>query len=334
MQTHNIVDRFIEERAARHGADAGFSRQLLAEVDVALALLEVRGDVGQHEVRALGIGEGDADVAHALGEDLFHVRVVRAELVIVAQRHVEADDGGLHQRRRAADGVEVVVLADARHDVLRRDGIAESPAGDGVGLGERRAGDRALPHAGDAVHVDVLAAVVDDVLIHLVHDGVNVVADAEVGDGLELFLGEDLAARVRGIADDDGLRAAAERIFEHVRVKGERRRIQRDKDRLAVGHDDLCAVVFEERGEHHDAVARIRQGEERVDHRFGRADGRDDLGLGVDGAAHEVTAFARDGLAEIRRTHRDGVLMGTFVAHDLEAVHHLLGRVQIGEALR
>ena len=56
VQTHNIVDRFIEERAARHGADAGFSRQLLAEVDVALALLEVRGDVGQHEVRALGIG--------------------------------------------------------------------------------------------------------------------------------------------------------------------------------------------------------------------------------------------------------------------------------------
>ena len=39
VQTHNIVDRFIEERAARHGADAGFSRQLLAEVDVALAFL-------------------------------------------------------------------------------------------------------------------------------------------------------------------------------------------------------------------------------------------------------------------------------------------------------
>lgn len=167
-----------------------------------------------------------------------------AKLVIVAQRHMEADDGGLHQRRRAADGIEVVVLANARHDVLRRDGVAESPAGDGVGLGERRAGDRALPHTGEAVHVDVLAAVVDDVLVHLVHDGVNVVADAEVGDGLELFLGEDLAARVRWITDDDGLCAAAESVLEHVRVKGERRRVQGNEDRLAVGHDDLCAVVF------------------------------------------------------------------------------------------
>ena len=176
----------------------------------------------------------------------------------------------------------------------------------------------------------MLAAIVDDMLIHLVHDGVNIVADAKLGNDLELFLGEDLAAGVRGVADDDGLCTAAEGVLQYVRVEGERRRVQGDKDR----HDGLGTVIFKKRGEHHNAVARIGQGEERVDHGFGRTDGGDDLGLRVNGAAHEMAALARDGLTEVRRTHRDGVLVGAFVADHLKAIRHLLGRVKIGEALR
>ena len=118
-----------------------------------------------------------------------------------------------------------MILSDTRHDRLRRDGVAESPAGDRIGLGKRGAGHRAFPHAGEAVHINVLAAIVNDMLIHLVHDGVNIVADAKLGNDPELFLGEDLAAGVRGVADDDGLCTAAEGVLQYVRVEGERRRV-------------------------------------------------------------------------------------------------------------
>ena len=61
---------------------------------------------------------------------------MRAELLIIAVRHIEAHNGGFHQRRRRTDGIEVVVLLDAVHDGLRRDGVAEPPAGDGIRLGK------------------------------------------------------------------------------------------------------------------------------------------------------------------------------------------------------
>ena len=64
------------------------------------------------------------EILQTIGEQLLHVGVVIAEFLVVAVRHVEADHSGLHQRRRRADGIEVVVLLDAVHDGLRRDGDA------------------------------------------------------------------------------------------------------------------------------------------------------------------------------------------------------------------
>ena len=142
--------------------------------------------------------------------------VVGAKLLVVAVGHVQAHDGGLHQRGRRANGVEIVVLLDLVHDLLGGNGVAETPAGDGVGLAEGGAGHGALPHAGQGVHVGVLVALVDDVLIDLVHDGVDVVLDAQVCDELQLFLGEDLAAGVGGVADQDGLGALLEGVLQDV----------------------------------------------------------------------------------------------------------------------
>ena len=122
--------------------------------------------------------------------------VVVAELAVVFIRHLEANDGRFHQRRSRADGVKVVVLLDPVHDGLRSNRVAEPPAGNGVGLRQARAADRPLPHAGKRGHVDHLPAVVDNVLIDLVHDGVYIVLDAELGNKLQLFVGKDLAAGV------------------------------------------------------------------------------------------------------------------------------------------
>ena len=334
MDADDVVDVLIEERRAGHAGDADLLGHFQAEVHVGLALAQVRADVGQHEVRALRIGKGDADLLQTVGEQLLHVGVVIAEFLVVAVRHVEADHSGLHQRRRRADGIEVVVLLDAVHDGLRRDGVAETPAGDGVGLGKARAADRALPHAGQAVHIDVLVALVDNVLIHLVHDGERVILDAQLRDELQLVVSEHLAGGVRRVADEDGLCALFERVFQHVCIEVERRRDQRDEDRFTVSHDGLRAVVLKIRGEHDDLVAGVRQGEDRIDHGLGRADGHDHIRLRIERAAHEAAGLAGKRLPEIRRAHGDGVLVRAERADLRQTVRQGLGRVKVGEALR
>ena len=42
----------------------------------------------------------------------------------------------------------------------------------------------------------MLVSLIDDVLVYLVHNGVNVILDTEVGDRSQLVIGEYLAARI------------------------------------------------------------------------------------------------------------------------------------------
>ena len=155
----------------------------------------------------------------------------------------------------------------------------------------------------------MLVAVIDDMLIDFVHNGKRVILDAQLGNELQLVIGEDLAGRVRWVADQNGLRALLERVFQHICVEIELRRYQRNENRLTVSHDGLRAVILKIRGEHDDLVAGVRQGKDRVDHGLGRADGHDDVRIRVNGNAHEPAALAADRAAEIRRAHRDRVLV-------------------------
>ena len=139
----------------------------------------------------------------------------------------------------------------------------------------------------------MLVGGVDDVLIDLVHDGVDVIFDAEVGDGLELVVGEDLAAGVGGVADQDGLAAGLENILDVVGVEVKRRGLEGDEHRLAVSHDGLGAVVFKVGGEHGDLVAGVGEGKDGVHHGLGGADGDDHVGLGIEGQSHEPAGLAR-----------------------------------------
>lgn len=88
-------------------------------------------------------------------------------------------------------------------------------------------------------------AFVDDVLIDLVHDGVDVVFDAEVGDEFEFVIGEDFAAWIGWVADKDGLDARGlEGVFEDLGVEVECGWVEGDEDGFAVGHDCLGAIIF------------------------------------------------------------------------------------------
>ena len=125
-----------------------------------------------------------------------------------------------------------------------------------------------------------------------------------------------------------------ERILQHLRVKAERGRNQRYKDRLAVSPDGLRTVVFKIWREHDNFVTGVRQRENRVDHRLGRADGHDNLSLRVKLTPHEPAALAARGLPEIRRAHRDRVLVRTKLADFLQPVGQRLRGVKIRESLR
>ena len=125
-----------------------------------------------------------------------------------------------------------------------------------------------------------------------------------------------------------------EGVLQHLRVEAEGRRHERHEHRLAARHDGLGAVILKVGREHHDLVARIRKGKNGVHHRLGRADGHNHLGLGIVFHAHEALALARERLTEVRRPHRDGILVRAEPADLLQSVGHRLGRVKVRKALR
>ena len=224
-------------------------------------------------------------------------------------------------------------LLRAVDDLRRGDDVAKAPAGDGIGLGKRRAGQRALPHVGQRRKIGVLVRGVNDVLVDLVSDDVDVIFLGKTRDDLKLLAREDLAAGVRGVAQHERLGVLAERVLEHFGVKRERRRRERHIDGHRAGEDRVGTVIFVERGEDDDLVAGIGDGHHCGHHGLGAAAGDDDLAVGVDVAAHEVGLLLRQRLAEVLRAPGDGVLMIVLVGDLREAVEDGLGRVEVGEAL-
>ena len=174
----------------------------------------------------------------------------------------------------------------------------------------------------------------DDVLVNLVGDHVRVILVAQAADEQQLFLGEDLAARVRRVADDDRLRVLAERVLEHVAVKVERRRNERHEDRVRAGENRVRAVVFIERGEHDHLVAGVADGHHRAHHGFGAAAGDENFGIRIDFAAIGAALLAGERFAEVLRAEGHGILVRAFIGDLAQAVGDRLGRRKIRETLR
>ncbi len=123
----------------------------------------------------------------------------------------------------------------------------------------------------------------DDVLVDLVGDHVRVVLVAQTADEQQLFLGKDLAAGIRGVADDDRLGVLAERVFQaHCGRKSNVGGNKRHENRIRAGENGIRAVVFIERGEHDDLVAGVADGHHGAHHRLGAAAGDEDLGIRID----------------------------------------------------
>ena len=218
-------------------------------------------------------------------------------------------------------------------DLRRRDDIAQPPSGDGIGLGQRRAGQGPLPHPRKGSKVDMPVGRIDDVLIHLIGNHIGIVFLRQTGDVLQLFPGKHPAAGVRRVADDDCLCAVPESPLDDGKVKMVVRRHQRHIDGFRPGEDGIRPVIFVEGGEHQHLVAGIADGHHGAHHGLGGAAGHADLAFGIDGAAQVAGSLLRQGLAEIRGAPGDGILVKILMGHLGKAVKDLLRRVKVRKSL-
>ena len=122
------------------------------------------------------------------------LKVVGEQAGVLAES--QSRDDGLLQGSRRADSQEVVYLLGALNDGRGRNDVAQPPARDRVGLGQRRAGDRPLPHTGQRGKIGVGVRRVDDVLVHLVGDNIDIILFGKARNQLQLVPGEHLAAGV------------------------------------------------------------------------------------------------------------------------------------------
>ena len=280
----------------------------------------------------------EADAAESLTEQVALGGVEVEDLLVIAVVEVEGGDDSFLQGSGGTHGEEVVDLLDALGDLGRGNGVAKTPAGDGVRLRQRTAADGSLEHAGQRGHIDVLVGRVDDVLVYLVGDAVGVVLFAEVGDKGELLARKDLAARVGRVAQDDGLGVVvAEGRLECLAVKVECGRVERHVDGLGTRKDRVGAVVLVERREDDDLIAGVRDRHHGGHHGLGGAAGDYDVLVGVDRHAHKVLLLGRERLAHGLGAPGDGVLVieRLGVGRDgAEALEQLRRRVEVREALR
>ena len=191
-----------------------------------------------------------------------------------------------------------------------------------------------LEHTGQTGHADMLIGGVDDVLIHLVCDDKGIVLQRELCDGLQLIAAEDLAAGVRGVAEDQRLGPLCKALFNEAEVKLIGRRDQRDIDGFRPGEDGICAVVFVKRREDHDLITGVADGHHRGHHGLGAAAGDADLGVGVHFMMEGGARLFRQCFAEILGAEGHGVLVRAFVSRLSQCVQQFLRRVKIREPLR
>ena len=326
-----MVHRLPEEAGAGHGAHAHLPGQVLAELQV--AVVAVLADVQQHVVGALRVVVDDVQVVQTLQKQLLLVGVLGEKAVVVILAELQPRDHRLLERRGAAHGQEVMDLLGPVDDLLRSDDVAQTPAGDGVGLGQGGAGQRPVPHPRQGGEVGVLMGGVDDVLVDLVGDDVGVVLGGHLGDGQQLLPGEHPPAGVGGVAQHQGLGALPEGGLQFVHVEGEGRGMEGHVDGLRSGENGVGSVVLIEGGEHDHLVAGIGHGHHGAHHGLGGAAGGHDLLVGVDGPAHVVRLFSGQGLPEVLGAPGDGILVGTLMGHLGQPVQDLLGRVKVGKSL-
>ena len=143
------------------------------------------GGVGEDVVGAVGDGWGEAGAGEGGAGEVALGLILGGHVCVEAGRELEEAGGcSVLKRGGGADVGEVVEVANGGEPFGAAGEIAETPAGDGESLGEAGDGDSAVGHAGQCGDGDVLSALVEEVLVHLVGENDEVVLNGEVREQL------------------------------------------------------------------------------------------------------------------------------------------------------
>ena len=132
MEPDIAVFRFMEETGSRNGADFYFFRKVFAEFQI--VIIAKFGNIHHDVICALRNVVFQADLIQSVQEKIALVCINSEQFIIVTLSELQTRNNGLLERRRRADGQEIVHLANAVGDFRRRNRITETPAGDRVRL--------------------------------------------------------------------------------------------------------------------------------------------------------------------------------------------------------
>src|ERR1019366_4303765 len=237
--THRWI---VIETGSRDHGDPDFFHQVARERKI-VGITEIRY-IGHDVVRAGRLKTFEACIGeypeHAIALHAIHFR----ELRVIAGRQFQRNRAGLLQRRGGPNGQEIVDFADGRRSVGRRNGPADAPSSHAISFRHSIDGNRAVAHAVQRCHRDVLRAVVNNVLVNFVGNREGVPAHAKVADEFQLFAGKHLARGIIRRVDDDSFGLGAERASQLVTIEIPVRRLQLDESRRGAGKNRVGTVVF------------------------------------------------------------------------------------------
>ena len=94
-------------------------------------------DVKHHIIGSFGICKLQSELTKSVTEQVLHVSIMCLQPLVIGIREAQSDGCRLHQWSGCADGQKIMHLLHTVDDAFRGNDIAESPACDAVGLGER-----------------------------------------------------------------------------------------------------------------------------------------------------------------------------------------------------
>ena len=170
-------------------------------------------------------------------------------------------------------------------------------------------------------------------LIYLVRNNECIVFLCKIGDYLQFFTSEDLAAGIGRIAEYKSFRVLSESGFKHICIEAELGRDKRNVYRLGSRKYGIRAVILVKRREHNYLVTGICNGHHCRHHSLCTAAGNDYLAVRVDSSAHETGLLLRKSFTEILCAPCYGVLVEVLAGDFGKTVKYLSRRFKVGKSL-
>src|SRR5262245_27487994 len=111
---------------------------------------------------------------------------------------------------------QIVHRSDQVSQSLLRDAIPDTPSGDAEGFRIPANRNRSFAHAGQCCETDMLATVVEEILVNLVGEREEIVAFRHIGDVLKLSASKHFPGWVPRRVHNDGFRPRSDRTFKFV----------------------------------------------------------------------------------------------------------------------